>query len=141
MGFIELFKVIGNRIKNAMEVTFSNQDFVGEDVVENLEIAVLTTSEVDNKEGSELIQKLREVEKRNKKGKSAETSKKFELCKKRSTGGKGKGGKGMANIAMQDATIKSIKDGVTTSGKYDKTATQTKGTPRTEGRLPSEREE
>lgn len=138
MGIIELFKEIGNRIKSAATVTFSNQDLVGEDAIENLELAILTTSGVDNKEGSELIKALRDVEKKNKERKKPEHSKSI-FGKKRANGGKGKGGKAVSRVNMQDATIKSIKDGVTTNGKYDKSAVNGK-VVKSEGKIQIEHE-
>lgn len=126
MGIIELLKKIGNKIKIVATVTFSNQDFVGEDAIENLELAILTTSEVDNRDGSELIKVLRDVEKRNKGIKKDSEQRKTLFGKRRANGGKGKGGKAVSRVNMQDATIKSIKDGVKTTGQYKKDAVQVK---------------
>ncbi len=132
MGVIELLKEMGDKISSALKVTFSNQDIVGEDVIENLELAILTTPGVDNKEGSELIKTLRDVEKRNKK------ERKNKSGKDRASSSKGKGGKGISRANMQDETMKTIKDGVTTNGKYDESSVQTKDV--TENEEKSQRE-
>ncbi len=123
MGIIELFKEIGNRIKSVAKVTFSNQDLVGEDIIENLELAILTTSGVDNKEGSELIKALRDVEREERK--KTDKSKSV-FGKNKTKSGKGKSGTSISRAAMQDTTMQGIKEGVTTRGKYDKGAVQDK---------------